>query len=294
MKSRRPMVAGALVLAGGVASLLAQAPPPGKKAAGTPMQSRSASTITYTSKDGEETVEINNVAFELTGDSIPGRPPNSRLVLRTTTHSTQVLGDKGVEATVTMEAWPLQAGLNGKPLYSVKTPGIGAQTLDGELWVADRSIDPDATWWSIYKLGTGQHLLDTYVELLRFSISRETLKQRYAGLDVPPDDTTDARLKDPKLVAILGYASADKVIREVLVTCDNRERAAILRSYSDSTRTLTIVERSAGEQSIRIAIDQNYPSAANRTVVSIPIAKDDLDLAHAELPAGFHVAAFRR
>jgi len=225
---------------------------------------------------------------------VTGRPRGSRLVLRTTTHSTEVLGDKGIDATVTMEAWPLGTDLQSKALYTVKLPAVGAQTLEGALWLVDRGIDPDTTWWSVYKLGTGQHLLDTFVELLRFSISRETLMQRYAGLDVPADDTTDSRLKDQHVIAVLGYASAERMIREALITCDNQERATDLRSYADSSRQLSVVERAAGQQALRVSFSANYPSPPNPVAISIPIIKDDLDLSRAELPTGFHVATFRR
>ena len=289
---RIPVCALLLACAG---TLLGQAPAPAKaKASKSPFQSRSASTISYAVKDGEETVDIANVAYEVTNDSVPGRPRESRLVLRNTTHSTEILGDKGIDATVTLEAWPLGADLQSKPLYTVKLPAIGAQTLEGAFWVVDRSIDPDVNWWSVYKLGTGQHLLDTYVDLLRFSISRETLTQRYAGVEVPPDDTSDARPKEPHVIAVLIYASAENVIREALITCDNRDRALDLRSYADSTRKLALSERSGGQQALRVSFSANYPSPPNPAVVSIPIAKDDLDLAHADLPAGLHVAAFRR
>ncbi len=288
MKPQRCLNVWALFLAMGIASAFAQS------TTTKPFQARSSSTISYGSKDGSETVEITNVSFELTGDSVPGRPRSSHLVLRTTTHSTQIVGDKGVEATVTMEAWLLGVDLQRKPLYSVKVPAIGAQTLDGALWVADRGIDPDVNWWSVYKLATGQHLLDTYVDLLKFSSSREELKQRYAGLEAPPDDTPDSRLKDPCVIAVLTYASAEKVIREALVTCDNRERALELRSYAGSTRTLSVREGPAAQQAIRVSFSLNYPSPPNSAVVSIPISKDDLDLPHAGLPAGFHVSAWRR
>ena len=286
MNPRNSLAVGALVLAA-AGAVFAQAPP-------KPYQAKSSSTFSYGSKDGSETVEITNFAYELAGDSIPGRPPNSRLALRTTTQSTQVIGDKGVEASVTMEAWPLGVDFQRKPLYSVKVAGVGAQTLDGALWVADRGVDPDVAWWSVYKLGTGEHLLDTYVDLLKFSISREEWKQRYVGLEVPPDDTRDARLKDPRVVTVLTYASAEKVIREVVVTCDDRKRAVELRSYADSTRTLVLTERAPGQPAIRLSFSRNYPSTPNAASVSIPVVKDELDLTHAELPAGFHVAAFRR
>src|SRR4051794_1367817 len=96
---------GVLLLASSV--LLGQAPDLTK-----PFRSQTASSITYSGgRDGDQSVEITNVAYDITGDSVPGRPRGSRLALRTTTHSKQVVGDKGVESTVTMEAWPLGVDL---------------------------------------------------------------------------------------------------------------------------------------------------------------------------------------
>jgi hypothetical protein len=257
------------------------------------IRSQSTSSLSYGKKSGEETVEINNVAFDVTGDSVPGRPPNSRLVLRTKTHSTQVIGDKGIESTVTLEAWPLGSDLARKALYSVSVPAVGAQTLDGALWIVDRATDPDVSWWSVYKLGTGQHLFDTYTDLLKFSISREELKQRYAGIEIPADDVPDARLKAPNVVGVLTYASADRVIREALITSDRKEQAVDLRSYADSSRALSLVEQ-AGQQAIRILFTANYPSKPNPVAISVPVVKDDLDMARASLPPGLHVTAWRR
>src|SRR5258708_34111527 len=100
------------------AALLAPSP---KK----PFQAQSSSTINYTVEDGEETAEITNVSYEVTGDSIPGRPPAERLVLRKTTHSKQVIGDKGLlEAQGTVAAWPLGADLKQKPLYTVMREAV--------------------------------------------------------------------------------------------------------------------------------------------------------------------------
>ena len=72
----------------------------------------------------------------------------------------------------------------------------------------DRGIE-DLQWWSVLKLGTAQRLFDTYVPLLHFSISRETATERYIGLEVPPDDTRDGRLKEAHVVGVLEYASED-------------------------------------------------------------------------------------
>lgn len=259
-----------------------------------PFQSQSSSSISYSGgKEGDQAVEITNFAYELTGDSVSGRPRDSRLVLRTSAHSKQIVGDKGLEATVTLEAWPLGVDLKQKPLYAVNIPGIGARTLDGDLWLVDRSLDGDVSWWSVYKLASGQHLFDTYVDLLRFTVSRADGTPRYVGLEVPPDDTTDARLKDPHVIGVLTYASSAKVIREAILTCAETARAKLLRSYWDIQRTVTLIDRPAG-RSVRIALEEAYPSPSRTTIISISISKDDLDLVHAEVPPGLRVVAWNR
>src|SRR5258706_5966088 len=214
-------------------TLLAQ--PPARK----PFQAQSVSSFSYdVAKDGAETIEVVNTTYEIS-TNVPGRAPSELLVLRKVTRSKEVLGDIGVEGAITLETWPLGADLKQKPLYTVTATGVDAKTVDNALWVVARGLE-EVEWWSAYKLGTGQHLFDTYVPLLSFSISRAELTIRYVGLEVPPDDTTDSRLKDPHVVAVLTYASAERVIREALITCDDPKRASWLRSFADETRTVSV------------------------------------------------------
>src|SRR5205823_3605013 len=91
------------------------------------------------------------------------------------------------------------------------------------------------------------------------------------------------------VVGVVTYASAEKVIREVVVTCDDPKRAALLRSLADSNFTLAY---STG--ALRLSISQNYPSPAATVMIAIPIVKDDLDFAKAQVPAGVHVASWSR
>jgi len=71
------------------------------------------------------------------------------------------------------------------------------------------------------------------------------------------------------------------------------KKAQLLRSYADTERTVTLLESAAGRQ-IRIAFEDAYPSPPRTTVVSIPIAKDDLDVTRAQLPLGLKAAIFKR
>ena len=253
------------------------------------VQAQSASTFALSSSKDEQTINIQNVAYEFTSTNVPGRPPNERLVLRKTVRSKAVIDEIGEEATTTLEAWPLGVDLKTKPLYSVSVSGPGAETIDSEVWSVARGLE-EVEWWSIYKLGSGQHLFDTYVPLIKFSIARDILTQRYAGLDVPPDDTADKRLKEPHVVAVLTYASADKVIREALITCDDPKQAVLLRSFADESRALSQTDG----KTLKLVFSQNFPSPPSPISMTIPIVRDDLDLAHAVLPPRLHIAAWKR
>lgn len=261
------------------------------KTARKPFRAQASSTIVYGVGNGEETVEIHNVSYEVTGDHVPGRPPEERLMLRKTVHTKEVLGDIGMEATVTLEAWPLGLGLEQKPLYTITLDGVDVRVISNALLVFERGVE-EVSWWSIHKLGNGGRLFDTYVPLLEFSLSREILTPRYVGLEVPPDDTPDARLKEPHVVGVLIYASAEQVIREALITCDDPKRARLLRSYSDVARTVSLVE--GPRRTIRISFTPSYPAQPTVVEALIPIAGDDLDLARTQLAPGMRLRAWQR
>ena len=276
---------------------------PGALAQTKPAQSQATSSINYaTASDGTKTIEIHNISYEATSGSIPGRKPDERFVLRKTIHSREVVGDIDLDAKVTLEAWPLGTDLRQKPLYSVTETGIAVQTVEGDLFVVDRQLE-EVAWWTVHKLSNGQRLFDTYVPLVRFSIARDTVTMRYAGLEVPPDDSKDKRLTEPHVVAVVSYASGDRVIREALLTSDDTSRAALLRSYADSSRMLSDIEtlpdtsrdkNARPRHALKLTISQDYPSPPNAIDILIPVVGDDLDLANAKLPPRLHLNAWKR
>jgi hypothetical protein len=257
-----------------------------------PFQSQSPASVVYgVNKDGQQTVEITNVAYEVTSTGVPGRPQNERLLLHTITRTKQVVDEIGMDASTTVEAWPLGVDPKQKPIYTLKTAGVDSKTVDGALLVLLRGLE-DTEWWSVYKLGTGERLFDTYVPLLSFSIRRDIQTMRYVGLEDPPDDAADTRLKEPHVVGVLTYASAEHVLREALITSDDPKQSQILRSFADASRSVTLLETPA--RALKISVSQNYPSAPATVSITVPIVRDDLDLAHAQLPAHLHIAAFKR
>lgn len=278
-----------LLAAGGASALalaLSAAAPSAQ--ADDAVNARSSSTFSFGQKEGGKTIEITNVTYTTTGSGVPGRPSDEQLVLRTTTHSKQVVDEEGGDFTVGVEAWPLGTDLTTKPLYGVTLDGVGATVEDGNIIVFDRGVE-DVSWWSVYTLGAGTPLFDTYVPLLSFSLSRQVGELRYVGLEVPPDDAPDPKLRDPQIVAILAYAMADHVISRVLLTCSDVKRAAELRSYWDETRDLSVLNSTPAADNpkltLRIAWSANFPSAPNTVQALLPLKSDDVDLPHAKLPA---------
>lgn len=254
------------------------------------VSTQATSSFVLGEQDDAKTVDITNVTFSTTGSHVPGRPEEERLLLRTAIRTREVLDEKGLDATVTVDAWPLGADLTREPLYTVSVDGVRASVMDDNaLLVVDRGTE-DVDWWSIYALGTGVHFFDTFAHPLWFGSS----PPRYVGLDVPPDDAQDERLRDPKVVGVLAYASAERVIRRVLVTCSDPARAALLRSYWDTTRELSFLRfGTLADSGPALSVHLTWrptgamTSAPPITVpdtASIPIYNDELDLANAQLP----------
>jgi hypothetical protein len=249
---------------------------------GQTFQATSPSTIKLAGK----TVETTNVTYDVV--SIDKKP----LLLRKTVSSKVVLDEPGTQANTKLEAWPLGASLTQKPLFSVQAGGTDGRVVDGTLFVIDRGLE-EVEWWSVYELTGGRHLFDTYVPLVGFSVSREEVKRRYLGLEIPPDDAKDARLKQANVVGVVIYASAEGLKREALLTCDDPKQAQLLRSYADSTRALALTDE-IPPHAFKIVISRNAPAAANPVLLTVPLSGDDLDLARAVLPKGLHLTRWKR
>jgi hypothetical protein len=253
----------------------------------SPLAAQPESQFAITTENGAKTIRITNVEFELV---------EQRLLLRKISKSRQVVGDMGEEASVVVEAWPMESSLKQKPLYRVAVSGMEPRVVRGELLQVSRGLE-EVEWWSLYKLADGAHLFDTYVPPVIFSISKDTQQLRYVGLEVQPDDTPDTRLKAPGVVGVLTYASAKGVISEALITCDDPQRATLLRSYADSFRKVQLTESEQADgqpQILVVSISQFYPSAPATVSIGIPISGDKLDVVHAKLPAGLRIREWRR
>ena len=181
---------------------------------------QSASSLTVTGKQGEEAVAIRNVSYELA----------AKTVLRKTEQTRQVLGDKGMEASTLIEAWPLGVDRKEKPKYTIKVEGVDARSLNYDLLIVTRGLE-DTQWWSLYRLADGKPLFNTFVRPIHIP---DTMI--YAGYDVPADG--DPRLKNPKLIGVIHLAGAEGTPRRIEIHANDAKRALVLRSFADVTPSL--------------------------------------------------------
>jgi len=102
-----------------------------------------------TSKDKQKTIEVSNVAYEVTGNGIPGRPPDQQLVLRKTTRTKHVVDEIGEDASTTVAAWPLGTEFRQKPVYSVTVTNadqLAPTTPANVMATTESSNEVDLTW----------------------------------------------------------------------------------------------------------------------------------------------------
>lgn len=218
--------------------------------AGLQLSAQSPSSLTITGKQGEEAVIIRNIAYELA----------AKTVLRKTEQTRQVIGDKGMEASTLIEAWPLGIDRKEKPKYTIKVEGVDARSLDNELLIVTRGLE-DTQWWSLYRLADGKPLFNTFVRPLRIPDTN-----LFAGYDVPEDG--DPRLKNPKLIGVIHFAAAEGTPRRVEIHANDAKRARILRSLADVTpsmefnyaKKVLVLTLRNGEPDARIEIPVNAPA----------------------------------
>lgn len=219
-------------------------------AAGLQIFAQGASSLTVTGKQGEEAVVIRNVSYELA----------AKTVLRKTEQTRQVLGEKGMEASTLIEAWPLGVDRKEKPKYSIKVEGVDARSIDNELLIVSRGLE-DVQWWSLYRLADGKPHFNTFVRPVRVPDTN-----LFAGYEVPEDG--DPRLKNQKLIGVIHLAGAEGTPRRVEIQANDAKRARTLRSLADVTpsmefnysKKVLVLTLRNGEPDARIEIPLSAPA----------------------------------
>lgn len=286
MTAFRPFATGlllCLVLAGSPAVKSAEAP------------RYSVEATSHATKSGDEEA-VDNTRFEFTacGSSVAA----DRLLLRlrlTSKSNTQEIGMKG---EVRLDAFPAASGTRAPPVYSVAAEGSEGRILTEPcLFALNRGLE-EFDWWEVYSLRNGKRLFQSSSEpfVFSFMIEDDIRQTDTAGLYVPPDDETDAALKQPNIAGVVALTQDDKLQTLAVIRIQDKARAQQLRSYADERRYLSIIDArtgvSLGQASGEKRLSQRplaleiYWAVANLRL-QIPVTKTGLDLRHATLPPGF-------
>ncbi len=214
-----------------------------------------------------------NVVFRplsvlLPGDGRP-RPVLARLEIDTTEFSA---GQS--DGRIRLDVWPVGSlsDVRGAPLYRLLVPGRGA-TLDPDgMMVVERGSGRRGA----YGLADGAWLFDADSPFAILSIENE--RRRYVALARADDELP------PGAVAVLSYASPQKVIRRVLISADDPVRGRFLRGTVASTRP-SIAANDTGQRTIELPLPAG--------LLRIAVVDDDLDLTTAAVPAGLRIREMR-
>lgn len=223
-------------------------------------------------EDGRTAGRLVNVSFHpvsvaLAGDPRP-RPLLARLQVDTTEFSAA-----SADGRVRLDVWPMggAADLHKPPLYTVMVPGRGASLEADGMMMVERGARRSA-----FSLADGSWLFDADAPVAVFAVDGE--RRRYVALAQAEDDLAAGA------VAVLSYATPRRVIRRVVLSAADPARGRFLRGTLNMTRPVTRVDDKGGR-----VLEVPLPSGALR----LPVAGDDLDVAHAEVPAGMRLDEIR-
>lgn len=214
-----------------------------------------------------------NVGFRMAMVPVPGEPRPRRLLLRLEVTDSDVFASGPAEGRVRLDAWPLDGieDVKKPALFTIVAPGRAATIEDDGTLVVERGSRR-----SIYALASGTWLYDAEAAVSSFTLEGE--RRRIIAVSSAEDDMPAGA------VAVVTYATSQKVLKRVLLTASDPTRARLLRSSVGLTRAVARLE-----DATRRTLDLPLPAGT----VRIPMNGDDLDLARAQVPAGLALAELK-
>lgn len=224
-------------------------------------------------KDGRMDGRLVNVSFQTMHVAMPGDPRPRRLLLRLELTNADVFSSRLGEGRVRLDAWPLDGVEDVKrpALYTVVAPGRAASLADDATLVVEHGGRR-----SVYALASGQWLYDW--EAPPASYAAEGERRRTVALAAVEEDMP------PRSIAVLTLATAQAVLKRVMITADDPTRARLLRSSVGMIRPVPRFE-----DATRRTIDLSLPAGLMR----IPVVGDDLDIANAQIPQGLRLVELK-
>jgi len=214
-----------------------------------------------------------NIAFHPMAVLVPGDPRPQRLLIRLEVATTEFAAATG-DGRVRLDVWPVESvgDLRKAPLYTVVVPGRSANLDPEGMMLVERGNGRR----SAYALGDGAWLYDADVPVASFVIDAE--HRRYAALAQADDDMPLGA------VAVLSFASPQRVIRRLLISADDAARGRFLRGSVAMTRPVARLEDAK-----RRVLEVPLPAG----ILRMAFVGDDLDLATAEIPAGLKLTELK-
>lgn len=205
-----------------------------------------------------------NASFHVVAVGQADSPRPRRLLLRLDVRKDDVFGTGG--GRVRLDSWPLDAAtdLRADPAFTIIAQGQSAGIdADGMLLTDNQNRR------SAYSLTEGHWLFDADVPLASFLTENE--KRRLFAVAVAEDDLL------PGGVAVIAYASPQKMIRRFILCADDEARARVIKVSVPLSRPVA-----------RLADDGKRAAefTLSAGLVRIPIEDDTLALAKASLPQG--------
>lgn len=220
-------------------------------------------------QDGRLDGRLVNVTFHTQHVAMAGEPRPRRMLLRLEVTNADVFASRPGEGRVRLDAWPLDgvADVKRPALYTIVAPGRAANLAEDGTLVVERSSRR-----SVYALSNGAWLFDW--EALPASFVAEGERRRMVALASVEEDMP------AQSVAVLTLATAQAVLKRVMIVADDATRARLLRSSISMVRPVPRLD-----EATRRTIDLSLPAGLMR----IPVNGDDLDLATAQVPPGLRL-----
>lgn len=224
-------------------------------------------------KDGRLDGRMVNVSFQTMHVAIPGDPRPRRMLLRLEVTNADVFASRPGEGRVRLDIWPLDGveDVRRPALYTVVAPGRSATVADDATLVVDHGGRR-----SVYALASGQWLYDWEAPPVSFGAEGE--RRRTVALAAVEEDMP------ARSIAVLTLATAQNVLKRVMIVADDPTRARLLRSSIGMIRPVPRFE-----DATRRTIDLSLPAGLMR----IPVVGDDLDIAAAQIPQGLRVVELK-
>ncbi len=258
----RPMFVLGLLLA---APALAQAP-----------LYKGESTVGISGERSGPEVSVANVQHEVTRQVVTPRGKLEQLIVTIESRYRETIGEPGIFGEVRLTARPIDGAGPTPPLYDIRLKNRGAHLDDHGFIVVELDDGSTRPIRSYHAAATGERLFETAAGLAAVALPGPYQRLRFAAFMPVLDDRQDLLAPSPRMIGVLTYASRSRVIRQVAVEAETRERAAELRSIWDEDHALAWSAEGPPVLTLRF----------NPSGIRISLAVEDDDLKAGLAPAG--------